>query len=241
MKIKLISTLFTLLACSQANAFAISDMLLVGNKAGNGIFTLSNNDNREPIFVLANVSQVKIANNKLQKVPLTKANFPMWDLAVSPGRTVLKSNESKNFSIKSLCEKNCDVAVDKVYQVNFIPQPYTRKDAEQGKENKVNFLFGFSPYYIIPATVSNVKYDIDYRGGKIHVKNEGNTFLKLHIDRCNFIANKKDCRITNYALAGVDREFALPATLATESIKLLVVNHDESYRKEITLHDGTKK
>lgn len=170
MKIKLISTLFTLLACSQAHAFAISDMLLVSNKDGNGVFTLSNNDNREPIFVLANVSQVKIANNKLQKVPLTKANFPLWDLAVSPGKTVLKSNESKNFAIKNLCEKNCDVVVDKVYQVNFIPQPYTHKDTDPEKDNKVNFLFGFSPYYIIPATVFDVKYHIDYRGGKIHVK-----------------------------------------------------------------------
>jgi hypothetical protein len=227
------------LICNYANAFAISDMMLASDKHGNGTFVLSNNDNREPIFVLATVSQVKVENNTLKKIPLTKANFPLWDLAVSPGKTILKSNEAKTFAVKSLCEKNCDSPVDKVYQLNFIPQPY-KKNTED-KASKVNFLFGFSPYYIIPATVSKVDYDVSYRAGTIHINNKGNTFLKLHVNRCEVLAEKSGCRSTNYALAGVTRDFKLPAGLVSESIKLLIVNHDESYSKEMTLHDTTKK
>ncbi|CAK6712240.1 conserved hypothetical protein (fragment) [Vibrio harveyi] len=158
----------------------------------------------------------------------------LWDLAVNPARAILHKGEMSNFSVRYLCQKNCDRSQDNVYQVRFTP--VASPDAEN--QNKVDIRFGIAPYYIIPALKSDVDYEIDFddQNKLLTVTNTGNTFLKINIDSCNkFGMDQKGCRALYYVLAGRNKTIKLSDKIYSASPKVTVGNHDQSYNETISL------
>ncbi|ENP8454314.1 hypothetical protein ACEI25_004070 [Photobacterium damselae] len=221
----------------SAQAFNVDSMVkFPQNDSGNGIFTITSNTNKTE-FINIEVHKVQVKNNKLEKIPFTRDNFPMWDLASAPGKLVLHSGEAKDVAIKYLCQKNCrNENTDLVYQINFIP---INDPDKKIKEQKVNMLFGMAPYYIIPA--KNPQYDYNYNFIKakkrLLIKNKGNTYLNFNVDNCkdNSIPEGKDCSVNYHLLSGRERTITLPEHLISNNTVLRVANHDESFLKKIHL------
>lgn len=237
----------TLLFCSllfsaQCNAaLQVDKMFHTSNEHGNGTFTLSNNSSNR-VYVKAEVVKLETVDGKLKKTPLTRDNFPLWDLAISPSKAVLNGGEVKDFSVKYLCENNCDRSKDRVYQIRFLPVP----PPEDIKGQSIGFRFGVGPAYIIPSLESKVDYDFDYdnKEKKITLYNKGNGFLKMEVNGCPTTTTdtapsvrKVACRGVFYILAGRKKEFVLPKSMKNDSVKITVANYDQSYEKSHNIFD----
>lgn len=223
--------LFTL--SGQTAAMNLDTLFLAGNDNGNGIFTATNGTD-SPEYIQTTVVKVDVRGGKLIKTPLTRDNFPLWDLAVNPAKTMLQPGEVRNFAVKSLCQRNCDREVDALYQIRFTPVA----NPEQEKGQSVNIRFGMAPYYVIPATKQRVEYDVMTSEDKqqVTVDNTGNTFIKLEFNACHSLAkNKKNCRAVYHVLAGRSKTIALPAEMAGRNVQVTVANYDQSIQKEFTL------
>ncbi|ODA24075.1 hypothetical protein [Photobacterium damselae] len=234
---KLFLSLGFFLSSVSAQAFIVDSMVKFPQKdSGNGMFTLNSNTNKTE-YINVSIDRVKVKNNKLEKTPYTRENFPMWDLATSPGKLVLHPGEAKDVAVKFLCQKNChNENEDLVYQINFIPvNDPTKKISGQ----KVNMLFGMAPYYIIPAKHPKIDYKYDYneKSHKLTIQNTGNTYLNFNIDNCKDVKmdKDKDCSANNHLLAGRTRSVVIPKHLISRNTLLRVSNHDESFLKKIHL------
>ncbi|HIF9081099.1 TPA: hypothetical protein ACX6NP_003960 [Photobacterium damselae] len=218
----------------SAQAFYVDSMVkFPKNDSGNGIFTVTSDLTRTE-FINIEINKVLASENKIEKIPYTRENFPMWDLATSPGKLVLHPGEAKDVAVKFLCQKKCrNENSDLVYQVNFIPVNDPNK---KDKKQKVSMLFGMAPYYIIPA--KNPKYDYSYKFSKenkeLTIKNSGNSYLNFNVDNCKDknIPEGKDCSVNYHLLANRERKVKIPEHLISHSTILRVANHDESFLKK---------
>ncbi|HIF9340567.1 TPA: hypothetical protein ACX6RU_000611 [Photobacterium damselae] len=225
------------LVSSSAQSFIVDSMVKFPQKdSSNGIFTLNSNTKKTE-YINVSIDKVIVKNNKLEKKQYTRDNFPMWDLATTPGKLVLHPGEAKDVAIKFLCQINChNENNDLVYQISFIPVNNPNKD-ETGQ--KVNMLFGMAPYYIIPAKKPKIDYNYEYDKNtrKLTIYNTGNTYLNFNIDNCKDIEidKEKDCSTNNHLLAGRTRSIVVPKHLISRYTLLRVSNHDESFIKKINL------
>ncbi|WP_394140113.1 hypothetical protein [Vibrio chagasii] len=233
----LIGLLFAIIFTPVSYAsLKVNKLFQTANDYGNGSFTLTNSS-KVKSYVKADIVKLETVNGELKKTPLTRDNFPLWDLAISPAKTVLYPGEIKDFSVKYLCQKDCDRSKDLVYQVRFVPVEPPKDESGQS----VNLLFGVGPAYVIPARDSKIDYDLDYDKEKktITLFNTGTSFLKMEVDGCPVTATneapslkKMACRGVFYILSGRKKEFMLPENmLKFGSAKVTVVNHDQSYEK----------
>lgn len=103
----------------SAQAFHVDSMVkFPQNNSGNGIFTVTSNIKKTE-FINIEIDKVIASKNEIKKTPYTRENFPMWDLATSPGKLVLHPGEAKDVAVKFLCQKNCqNENSDLVYQIN---------------------------------------------------------------------------------------------------------------------------
>lgn len=218
---------------AEAN-IRVNKMLQTANEHGNGTFTLTNGG-KGNLYVKAEITKLDTENGELKKIPLTRENFPLWDLAVSPSKTILHPGEIKDFSLKYLCQKDCDRTKDLVYQVTFLPV----EPPKDSKGQSVGLRFGVAPVYILPAEESNVNYDFNYddKSRTIKLTNNSNTFLKMEVDGCREESNNElaptesACRAVFYSLAGRVRDIVLPKNMVEFGAKVTVANHDQSYEK----------
>ncbi|WP_297478255.1 hypothetical protein [uncultured Photobacterium sp.] len=221
----------------SAQAFYVDSMVkFPQNNSGNGIFTVTSNLKKTE-FINIEIDKVIAGKNEIEKISYTRENFPMWDLATSPGKLVLHPGEAKDVGVKFLCQKNCrNENSDLVYQISFIP---VNDPDKKNTEQKVNMLFGMAPYYIIPA--KNPKYDYSYAFSKekkeLTIKNNGNSYLSFNIDNCKdkTIPEGKDCSVNYHLLAKRERKVEIPKHLISNNTILRVANHDESFLKKIHL------
>lgn len=219
--------------CFAGSQFHLDTLLQVGNKHGNGVFTVSNLSD-DILYLKTEVVKIDVKNGKIKKIPLTRDNFPMWDLAVNPTKLMLNPSEIKDVAIKYLCQGDCFRKEDLVYQIRFTP-------AEVHDENgqSVNILFGMAPYYIVPATHPEVKYDFKYneKNGVIHVANNGNSFIKIQLNNCNKVENKSKnkCQIVYNVLSGRVKDISVPDNLKGNNTKVTVANYDQSIEKKFNL------
>ncbi|PSW16845.1 hypothetical protein C9I98_20025 [Photobacterium sanctipauli] len=105
---------------SAAPTFQLDTLFQTSNENGNGIFTLTNTNNKS-IFVQGEVLQIKTEKGEIKKVPLNRDNFMIWDLAVNPSKLRLLPGEVRDVAVKYLCQSNCDRSSDLVYQIRFSP------------------------------------------------------------------------------------------------------------------------
>ncbi|MCW8335440.1 hypothetical protein [Vibrio paucivorans] len=224
---------FGIFSPAYANlTFQLDTLFNVGNDNGNGVFTLSNATN-EVIYIQAEVLQIQVENGKIKKIPLTRENFPIWDLAVNPSQIRLLPGEIRDVATRYLCQSNCDRSRDLVYQVRFTPVAAP----DQSDEQNVALAFGMAPYYIIPAKESVIDYDWDYDAENqvVKVNNKSNTLLKVEFDNCSSTKDSRNCRALYHVLAGRLLEIELPEGVRGRNVQVSVVNHDQRYEDEFTL------
>lgn len=225
---KLLISLAALLAF-QAQALSINTMQLVGDKAGNGVFTLTN-DLDYTSFVNVNIIKYDVQGDKIIKTPYTKENLKDWEVTVTHPKMILEPGTTKQVGIRSLCGKSCDFSRDHVYQVNFSPEPYAETDAEKPS---VAINVGYAPLFIIPAEKQDIKYSVKNLGDKIYVENTGNSFVRLGVTMCSQ-TKTKNCRTAFTVLAGRKKYFDLPANIRGDQLNIIVLNHDNSFvRREV--------
>ncbi|WP_104038748.1 hypothetical protein [Vibrio jasicida] len=235
---KSVSVIGVMVMAAQVAAsptFHVDTLFKSSNKNGNEIFTVSN-QGREALYLNSEVLRIELHDGEIKKVPLTRDNFPLWDLAVNPTKAVLQVGEVRDFTVKYLCETNCDRSEDLVYQVRFFPS--TEVDGKQGQQ--VNFLFGMAPYYVIPALEQKVDYQWDYQASKrqIEVTNTGNTFIKVELSQCHEQQSAKEkaqCRVVHHILAQRHKVITLPETFDDAPVSVRVANHDQSIEKTFNL------
>ncbi|BAJ02816.1 hypothetical protein SVI_2845 [Shewanella violacea DSS12] len=222
------------LLCSSASAIGLSNMFLVANDSGSGLYTLFNNDSSN-LYIKTKVQKVTLVDGEFVEEDYTRENFLSWDITVNPTKAVLRGQEAKDFSVKTLCGERCDRSKDSYYLVSFIPV-----EGEEDIDNpKMNFVYGFSAYYVIPATESHVELDASLSNDVVTVNNTGNTFVTAIIDRCNSLDNAKGCRTDFKVLAGRKFTYKVPALLLGEKLDIEFLNHDETVSRKVTLVDET--
>ncbi|BAJ02983.1 fimbrial biogenesis chaperone [Shewanella violacea] len=236
--IKSLLFIFLSLSVFDTQAMAISSLMLTNPDGQAGVFTLDNTD-KITYFLKTSVSKVEIIDNKIIKTPYTRENLDSWEIATKPSKLVIEPNMVKEIQVESICGAKCGTDRDRVYQINIQPVSYSTDGKEQ---SKIDMLFGFSPYYIVPAKESKIKYHLDYKGEIITAKNSGNTLINIVIDQCEKDAAKKSakalCKANFTILAGRTRDVHVPKELQRGELNLMVLNHDETFREEITLPRG---
>lgn len=229
---------FLVLCVMSMNVFAGSQFTLntlfqTGNKDGNELFTVSNISD-QTIYLKTDVVKIQTKNGEIEKIALTRDNFPLWDLAVNPTKLAINPGDVKDVGVKYLCQKDCPRDQDLVYQVRFTPV-----ENALTKGQSVSVQFGMAPYYIVPARVSKVDYDFDYddKKGIVHVVNKGNTYIKIEMNNCNKINKQKgtQCRAVYNILSGRKKDIILPDVLNDNNTKVTVANYDQSIQKKFNL------
>lgn len=213
--------------------FTLDSLLKSGNDDGHGSFTLTNSES-ETVYVKGEVVQIKVVDGDIKKIPLTRENFPLWDLSINPSKLRLLPGEVRDVAVKYLCQKDCDRSKDSVYQIRFTPVSAPEKIDGQ----KVVFAFGLAPYYVVPALTSEVDYDWSYDEDAhvVSVYNKGNTYLKIEFDNCNNnLRKERRCRAVFNVLSGRKLDIKLEEGLRGNNVNVTVADHDQRFEDEFTL------
>lgn len=227
-KFKYIAPVFFLAYSSQSMALKIDTMLLIGDEQGNGVYTLTN-DLSETSFISGEITKLETTEDgKLNRIPYTESNLDDWDITLTHPKIILESEKVKQVGVRDLCGSSCENEKDRVYQIIFSPVPYNPEETE----TSVNINFGYAPLFIIPASDPKISYEMKNLGDRILVENTGNSFIRFAIDGCTDQI-KTQCQASFTSLAGRTRTFEIPEKLRKNSLKIRVVNYDDSYRKTI--------
>lgn len=216
---------------SLTQALQLDTMLLVSDKQGNGVFSLTN-ELPKTSLINGKIVEIDVVDGQLKETPYTKENLQDWKITLTNPNLILEQNRTKQVGVRSLCDGDCNFLSDKVYQIYFSPIPY-----DKGAGNKVPTLginYGYAPIYIIPAKKSHVRYNLENKGDALYVNNKGNTFIRIQIDACGKAKGNVEtgCRTTFTALAGREITFKLNEKFRSSSLKIRIANFDNSYFKE---------
>lgn len=227
-----ISLLGLLILATQAKALTVNKMLIISDGRGNGVVTLNNND-PQTSFILNTITEIQTDNNgEVIRIPYTKDNIDDWKITTTHPRLILESGRIKDVGIRSLCTDTCDFSRDQAFVVAFEPRPYVPEGEETPNGVRINY--GYAPLFIIPAAKSDVKYNIVNKGNVMEVFNQGNTLIKLSINYCTDII-KDACEGIYTVIAGRKKQIELPEKMRHKSLRVTVVNHNESYRETINV------
>ena len=231
------NTIFSslLLTTISASAMSIDKMMLVAD--GHNDFYTVTNTTEQPLFILTNVTEKKISKNKVEDIAYTSSNLDSWKINITPARFILAPGESKLVYVNdNLCVdgKKCVRKTDSVFTVGFVPQVYVPKGEKP--VNNVGILFGFAPTFVLPPDEQNIDYDlITTQTGytnNLTVKNKGNTLLTVMVDQCEDGDKVSGC--TSYRYVHNDRtvDIPLPKKYKKGSLKIKVLNGEETYIKD---------
>ncbi|CAK1769797.1 hypothetical protein EDB69_0660 [Vibrio crassostreae] len=230
---KKLPILLTAALATSVNAMNVDTMLLVGDEYGNGVFTLSNS-NKITEFIQSNITQLVVKDGEITRVPYAEDNFEDWRVTLTHSKTILEPHRQKQIGVRSLCGNKCDFTEDQYYLVSFEPSPY---DPEGKLDSAVTINFGYRPLFVIPAKAQDIDYSISLDQGQLHINNTGNSFVRAYVDQCTDEVTK-NCEVTIMSLAGRERNYPLPENIDLSDLKVTVVNHDESYRQDVTLSES---
>ncbi|EKO3858712.1 hypothetical protein DS957_022865 [Vibrio harveyi] len=221
------------LISTTVSAMNVDTMLLVSDEYGNGVFTVSNN---KPVteFIQSNITQLEVKDGELMRTPYTESNFSDWRVTLTHPKMILESDRQKQVGVRSLCGNKCDFSEDQYYLVSFEPSPY---DPKGKMKSAVTINFGYRPLFVIPAKTQKIDYTVSLSDGKLHINNTGNSFIRAYVDQCTDTV-KEDCEFTAMSLSGRERAYELPKNITKDKLEVTIINHDESYRKKMTLKDN---
>lgn len=220
------------LCVSPVYAFTVDKMVVVGDKKGNGIITLINDEN-VPLFINMEVDELEIKQGtEIKKKKYTRENLKDWKISLTYQQLVLKPGEKKDIGIRSLCHNmTCDNSQDLMFMLSFMPSKYREGDT---KASGVDINYGFSPVYIIPTTEPKYDYTIINHGETLEVRNDSNTMINVLVDSCDGKVTAQ-CRQKFTVVAGRDKTFNLLKSIQKDDLNIVVSSHDSSYSKRDTI------
>ncbi|EEK2702880.1 hypothetical protein S479_22435 [Salmonella enterica subsp. enterica serovar Newport] len=215
-------------------------MVLVHGQNPEGDYFTINNNSPEPVFIKVSIANVKIEKNIVNEVNYDKGNISNWGVTANPSIFILDPNESRKILVNEV-SPNSVFDTDQIYAISFLPS--STNNASTGNLNSMSLQIGFKVYFILPAKVSRVQYDIKYdkNSGLLNVNNTGNTLISLDIDNCSQvnIESKKNtfCSTTLITMAGRSKSYNLPRELRSSTLRASVTNYNKSYLKQIIIGD----
>ncbi|WP_321150872.1 fimbrial biogenesis chaperone [Aeromonas jandaei] len=215
-----------------AQSLSIDRMVLVSGQNKDDTFILTNNS-KMPVFVRTELARIDVRSGQDHETPYTRENLAQWTLTVDPALFILDPGESRKVNPRPLSEKASRMH-DEIYAISFVPQAYNRGLKQA---NSMSIQVGFRAYYIVPATRSEMKYELMYdrSSGKLILDNRGNTAMFARLDQClNGVPEQVDkpCSMNFMAVAGKIKKFDVPEWLRGSKMLFEVENHDKSYHQE---------
>ncbi|UKA11862.1 hypothetical protein [Photobacterium damselae] len=211
---------------NSSPAIAIDSLVKFADKNNSAYISIINSGKTDA-YISTKMAEIKVENNKLVKKLLNVKNMSNWKLFLNPSKLIIRAGEEKKIKVSYKCGSKCNITKDLVYQIPITPVPY---NDEKGVSS-VSMAFGFSPYFIIPATKSQVDYDYTIKNNRLNITNKGNTYINAVISVCQK-EQKNDCIYEYKVLSGRNMDFKLPNEMIRKGSGLMtVVNYDQSYRK----------
>ncbi|WP_286300063.1 hypothetical protein [Vibrio apostichopi] len=227
------SLLFSLLS-TQSYAFRVDKMVLVSDQKGNGVITLTN-DEEDPLFILSEIEELKVDGNDIVKKKYDRNNLDEWKISLTNQKLILAPGEEKDIGIRSLCHNTtCDDSRDLMFMLPFSPSKYRTEEQET---SGVEINYGFAPIYIIPTSKPVYSYEILNKGATMIVNNKSNTLLNLYLDSCDS-KNSIQCKQKFTVVAGRNKTFPLTEAMQSDELNITVNSHDRSYSKSISVLKG---
>lgn len=239
---KLLFILFMFSLSPLSNAIGISSMIEVADK-GKGSFTVTNTESYRQ-FLQVMISDISVINGELSMTPYTRDNINSWTLDIRPARTIIDPKISKEFKVSFKPKPNTLVDRDHAYQITFVPTPYFTK--EDKVKHAMQIALGFAPIFIVPAVEdSPLNYEVVRSDELITVKNNGDTYIRAHINACSEDTketDREDCSRLVYSLSG--RELKIPLTFEMEKMKKIKIElstHNSTYQDNFLISKGQTK
>lgn len=231
---KLIGVLLMLPAIS-ANALTVDSMVKFADDKGNETFIINNNS-AEKMYITSSIKKItSFRDNKPIYELYSRENIADWELSASKTKLVLNPHESTTVGMRSLCNGSCASDQDQYYAVSFLPTYYDNSDEANSKRAEVGFVYGYEPLYVMPAKVSEMKYDISYNDDRITINNKGNTVSRVIVNQCSS-PSETQCKSAFTVVAGMQKSFKLSQkTGASEYLNIDIINHDASYFNSVTI------
>lgn len=223
-----ISTVVT----SKVYAISIDSMLKFATDKHQSYFTITNN-NESRMFLNTRISEIIVVNGELKKEPYTRNNIQDWYVGVRPSKTIIDSGFKKDFEIYSICN-DCISDKDRIFQVSFLPTPYTSGEMEV--EHSVNVAIGLGPYVILPGEEMPIDLAAEYIDNTIIFKNKGDSVIKLSLKaQCE---NEYSCSEEITILSGRVFKLDLPESMQTSSIDATAVTAFNKFKSEFSIQRG---
>ena len=125
---RLLAALLSALIMPSASAMMIDKMELIAKGDNNNFYTLTNNT-EIPMFITTQVTELDISTKGIVETPYTAKNIADWKINVNPAKFVLMPNQSTIAYVnvnKCADGKACQRNKDAVFNIGFVPQPYTK-------------------------------------------------------------------------------------------------------------------
>ncbi|ELA9196550.1 hypothetical protein AB0535_004500 [Vibrio parahaemolyticus] len=226
-----LSALSALMFIAKSHAFNVDKMFVISDDKGNGIITLTNNQER-PLFINSNIEEIDIDGTEIVKKTYNRENVDSWKISLTNSKFVLNPGESKDIGIRSLCHNtSCDTTQDLTFLIPFAPSTYT-EGGYQTSGIEVNY--GYSPVFVIPTSSPKVDYEIENRGSQLWVDNNSNTLINVYVDACSE-SNDKFCKQRYTLVANREKVFELPKTMQASKLAVTVSTHDRESQRRFVL------
>ncbi|GLS91797.1 hypothetical protein GCM10007916_28670 [Psychromonas marina] len=220
---------------SSIYAISIDSMFKFADADHNSYFTITN-ESDDRLYMNTSVSEIKVVDGELEKTPYTRDNLMDWYIGVRPAKTIIDGKFKKDFKISTLCE-DCTVESDRVFQISFLPTPYTT--GLDKPENSINVAVGLGPVVILPGKEKPIKLLTKYADNTILFKNNGDSVVKLTLtaQACEE-KEGESCSYPITVLSGRLFKFDVPKSMQNLDIDAKAVTAFNKYESSFRVKQG---
>lgn len=217
-----------------ANALAVSNTFIVGEKNGSGELQVINNDGKD-MFVKFTMSKVVYENGNKKIIPLNEDTLENWNLTITPPQMVISDKERKSIALNYLCspsgKNECNKEEDQFYAIKISPTPYS----ESGNDSAA-IAFGYNLYYMIPAENVDLVYSIKRQNNReFYFENSSNTMLTAVFNTCK-TKYSNNCIYQYRLISGTKGTFKLPEEVIDQKdIDVTIINANQVIRKYVSI------
>ncbi|WP_345846613.1 hypothetical protein [Shewanella algae] len=224
---KKILIIFLFVLPNTVSAISVSKMLVLADRNGRAIITLTNPD-EQAVYIKLRVFEVVTHNGETKKIEYTENNFPEWKIRLNTYKTILDPGRVKDVTVESLCSSKCNYEKDLSFFVYI--EPYI--PAEKRTNSGVVVNYGYAPLVIIPTDNDNYKFEVKNLKSSIVLKNVGNKVINFEVNHCTIDLKSDSCSFNTLVLPGRVRNLALPESFKDKKLKVTAYGVDNIYKSE---------
>ena len=222
-----------------AQATTISSMMEVADKQGQGLFTITNNNDHR-IFMNVSVTELQVTETgDMEKVPYARENISDWKLEVRPAKSVIDPKFEKDFRVSMKCGSRCDDSKDQAFQLAFVPTPYF--GASEGPQNRMQIAVGFGAIFVQPGKEHPIDYQVTTQAdGRLLLHNQGDSYFNATFSTCDIdslpdSADRSACEKNAMVLSGRKLPITLPKSMQGKPVQLQLSTSYGRFREQVTL------